>query len=227
MSQTIKRKLIWNGWARLAHALIALPTLVLLLTGWLIQDSPVLGPDAVDFHHYAAGFLFVGLLIRLGLLIGGPEHLRFSALIPKAEEWKAMWETLRFYLLLGKTPLPRWYAHNPLWKPFYLLVLLMLGLQLISGLLMPETPVLAGFYLPNVHRFWTTGILWFVGLHLIAVVWHDYVQGTDDVSAMIHGHRLFLIDPVAPKSSSSGQTVEISVDALRATAQKPKREPDA
>ena len=37
-----QRVLVWSGWLRLSHWTIGLTTLVLLLTGWLIAESPSL-----------------------------------------------------------------------------------------------------------------------------------------------------------------------------------------
>lgn len=221
MAQTLQRKLIWPGWFRLAHALIAISTLMLLATGYLIQHSPVLGQNATDLHHYAAGFLLIGIMIRFYFMVSGKPQERLQALLPKSADWQATWETLRFYLLLGKTPLPRWYAHNPLWKPLYLLIYLILLIQLISGILMQQQDVLFGFYLPSVHAYWASFVLWWVVLHLICSVWHDYASGTGDVSAMIHGYRLYIVDPVKPADNSTSGS--ISIDALRKTAQKSDR----
>lgn len=225
MSDTFKRIALWSGWFRLAHALIGLATLVLLASGGLIRHSPVLAQNASDLHHVAAGFLLIGVLIRIYLGFAGAAHERFSHLIPQASDWRGIWHTLRFYLLLGKTPLPRWYAHNPLWKPIYLMVYLMLLIQLATGVLMPQRELLAGFYLPSVHAYWANGLLWFVALHLLCSVWHDYASGSGDVSAMIHGHRLYFVDPASASPSDKPSSVSISVESLRKTARRQDRQP--
>lgn len=220
MPQTLNRKRIWSGWLRVSHALVGLSTLVLLATGYLIQHSPVLGHDATDWHHIASGGVFVGLAIRVYLFMFGQPHERFNALIPQPQDGVNIWHTLRFYLLMGKAPLPRWYAHNPLWKPLYLLLYLMLFIQLGSGFLMPDQATLWGFYLPSLHAFWAEGIFWFAVLHLITSIWHDYAGAHDDVSAMIHGQRLFTLDPTQTPSGNESSQGVISVDALRQTAKK-------
>ena len=61
----IKRVLVWSGWLRLSHASIALAVAVLLLTGWLIVESPSLAGLALDLHYLASSLLIFGLLMCL------------------------------------------------------------------------------------------------------------------------------------------------------------------
>jgi len=198
MSEETKRVLVWSGWLRLSHALIALSTLLLLATGELISQSPMLASNAADIHNYVAGFLAIGLLIRIVLMFIGQPNERIGNLIPKAIELPPIVEMLRFYALLGKAPLPRWYAQNPLWKPIYLAFYLVLMMQVITGLFIQEGGLLLGFYPPSLHIFWAMVLLIFTLFHLFCVVWHDYKGGGSDVSAMINGLRSFTIDQPAP-----------------------------
>ena len=71
MSEQIRRILVWSGWLRLSHLLVGLSTLVLLVSGWLIEAAPSLEADAVDLHYLAAGFLVFGLALRLVLMFTG------------------------------------------------------------------------------------------------------------------------------------------------------------
>ncbi len=203
MSDEIKRVTVWGGWLRLSHLLIGLPTLMLLATGKLIQNSPMLATDAADIHYYAAGFMAIGLLIRVVLMFIGQANERIGNLIPKASELRLIGETARFYALLGKAPLPRWYAQNPLWKPIYLAVYLILLLQIATGLLIPKDALFMGFYTPSVHLFWADLLLLFTLLHIVCVVWHDYKGGGSDISAIINGVKTFTID--RPASNQNGE----------------------
>ena len=117
-----KRVLIWSGWLRLSHWSIALGTLAAALTGWQLTDRATALQSMVDMHYYAAAVLVAGLALRLLLLFTGRRHERFGGLWPAPGEWRGVTETLRFYLSLGRAPMPRWYAHDRLWKPLYLLV---------------------------------------------------------------------------------------------------------
>ena len=207
-----KRVLVWSGWLRLSHWSVATGSLVLLLTGWLIAESPSLAESALEIHFLAAGLLMFGLLVRAALMLVGQANERFMALIPTSSEFKAISDTLRFYVSLGKTPLPRWYAQNPLWKPLYLAIYLVLLLQLASGAMMQNQPVISGFYLPSVHAFWAQVMLWFSILHIAAVALHDSRGKAADSSAMLSGFRLFTIDS---QQSESDSVQYVSLDTLK------------
>lgn len=188
----IKRVLIWNGWARVGHWSIAISSLVLIITGLLLKNSPVLAKDAIDYHYFFVPVLMLGLAIRLVLFIFDKKHLRLLALIPSVNDLNGIKQMLLFYLSLGKQPLPNWYAHNPIWKPVYIVWYLSLILLLASGLQMPDSGIVFSFYPPSIHRFWADIVLWLSILHSIALFMHDY-RGNADVSGMINGYRTFEI----------------------------------
>ena len=210
----IKRVLVWSGWTRLSHACIGLSVPVLLLTGWLMAESPSLQDLAVDLHYLGSGVLLFGLLVRVTVLFAGKEHERLSALVPAAAELPAMVKTLRCYIGLGKLALPGWYAHNPLWKPFYILIYLVLVILAATGAAMPDTSIVLGFYLPSVHIFWAQVVFWFAVLHITSVIVHDYKNQTADVSAMINGYRIFLIDNSQADTVVDSTHQMISLDSI-------------
>jgi Ni/Fe-hydrogenase 1 B-type cytochrome subunit len=210
-----KRVRVWGGWLRLAHASIGLATLVLLLTGWLIADSPSLAESAQDVHYLASAFLIFGLGMRLVLMFAGREHERLHGLFPATSELAAMAATLRFYISLGRAPLPGWYAQNPLWKPVYLVVYLVLIILVVSGAAMSGSTIFMGFYVPSVHEFWAWFMLWFSLFHIASVVMHDYKKQTADISAMVNGYRLFLIER-GHDGAGIDETVQvITLDSLK------------
>jgi len=210
-----RRVLVWSSWLRLSHWALGLATLVLLLTGWLLAESPSLAESALDVHYLAAGILVCGLLVRIALMFIGQENERLTALIPASTEFKAIAETLRFYMSLGKTPLPRWYAQNPLWKPLYLVSYLVLCVQVASGAVMQNQPLISGFYLPSVHAFWAEFMLWFSILHIAAVSLHDGKGKTADSSAMLSGFRLFSIDSDRLEGLDKERVQFVSLDKLK------------
>lgn len=210
-----KRVLVWGGWLRLSHACIGLAVLALLLTGWLIAESPSLAELALDLHYLASSFLIFGLVIRIVLMFSGKEHERLPGLFPASTELKAMAKTLRFYISLGRSPLPGWYAQNPLWKPAYLVIYLALVVLVITGALMPDVSLLLGFYIPSVHIFWAQLMFWLSVLHISSVVMHDYKSRTTDISAMVNGYRLFLIESNRAGSVSAGLVQHVSLDSLK------------
>ena len=144
----VKRVLVWSGWLRTSHACIGLAVLVLLFTGWLIAESPSLAESALELHYLASAFLIFGLVVRVVLMFAGMEHERLPGLFPASSELYAMARTFRFYISLGKSPMPGWYAQNPLWKPVYLVIYLALIVLVISGAVMPDASLVLGFYLP-------------------------------------------------------------------------------
>ena len=194
----IERVLIWSGWLRLSHLLVGLSVLVLMATGWLLEMAPSVEAAAVDYHYLAAAILVVGLVLRLFLMFRGQRVEGISELMPEDTEWPAVLETGRFYVGFGKAPLPRWYAHNPLWKPLYLLLYILLLVLVLSGWLRSEHPLLMGIYLPNVHAVFATAVAWWTLLHILTAILHDYRGEAADVSSMINGHRLFVVDKPQP-----------------------------
>jgi Ni/Fe-hydrogenase 1 B-type cytochrome subunit len=209
----IMRVLIWSGWLRLSHWALALSTLVLMVTGWLIANSPMIADVALEYHYMAVAVLIFGFILRILIFIRGQPHERLTALFPQASEIRSIKQTLLFYLSMAKQPLPHWYAHNPLWKILYVLFYIVLLLLLFSGAMMEEYAVVFGFYLPSVHAFWANIVSLFVLLHLIALFIHDYYAGTTDVSAMINGYRLFEVTK-SGKPGSDLKTVPVVIESL-------------
>ena len=125
-----------------------------------------------------------------------------------------MRDSLVFYLSLGRTRLPNWYAHNPLWKPVYLALLLLLTLSAATGWLMPETPLLGRVYLPGAHR-WLADIVAVLTLaHLFSVVLQDVKGRHGDISAMLSGDRYFEVERTGLVRPEIPQ-VSISLDDIR------------
>lgn len=194
---------------RLAHWLIALSVIVLMATGWLVKMTPSVAESASEYHELASIGLTLGLILRLWLLFFGPAPAHWKTLIPKRADVQKMGMMLRFYMTGGKALLPKWYAHNPLWAPVYLIILAILVLQALTGLLMEAHPLMWGFYLPSVHDFWAPVILVFTIAHVIAVVLHDVKGTAADVSAMINGHRVFIVEEADSQHTQNIQTVSL------------------
>lgn len=212
--QDFKRILIWSGWLRLAHASLGLATLVLLLTGWLIAESPSLAGNAAEVHYLAASILLFGLVLRVALFIVGKPHERLSALVPDPGEINGIREMLLFYISMGRSRLPRWFAQNPFWKLIYLAVFLALAIQIVTGALMADRAFLMGLYLPSAHQFWAEILLWFTGLHLLAVVLHDLKGKTSDISGMINGYRTLPLEQAELPRETENSVQYVSIDEI-------------
>lgn len=203
----IERIKVWSGWLRLSHLAILVASLVLLASGWLIRYAPTLSLDAAEVHSLGAALLIFGLGVRLALFARARPLESLAQLWPGRQDLRMALETLRCYLTLGKLPLPRWYAHNPLWKPLYLLFYLLLLTLVFSGWLRHQHPLLAGLSLPDIHVAAALVLAWWSGLHLLAVIWHDYYGSATDASSIINGHRLFTVERPPAQSIDPGETV--------------------
>lgn len=210
MSEQIRRVAVWSGWLRFTHGALALATLVLMATGWLIANSPMLAGSAADVHYLAASLLIAVLLLRLLLGLFGKGAERFEHMVPRTTELGSMRASLLFYLTLGKAPLPNWFAHNPLWKPLYLVLFVLLALLALSGWLMPEVPVLGRVYLPRLH-VWLSNMVWALVLaHLFSVLLQDTKGQAADVSAMLNGHRYFNVErDTGPKPKTKPVSIKL------------------
>lgn len=194
MAEQIRRVAVWSGRLRLVHWLMAAASVALLVSGWLIDAAPSLTQAAVDYHYLAAAVLTLALAVRLWIGLFGAGAERFEHLLLANGELRAVRDSLVFYLSLGRTRLPKWYAHNPLWKTLYLVLFVLLGLLALTGWLMPETPLVGRVYLPTVHAGLSSVTAMLLGLHLFSVVLQDYRGQSADTSSMLSGYRYFSVD---------------------------------
>ena len=79
---TIHYTRIWSTWLRLAHRLIAAGVLLLLASGWALQQQPADPEFWHDWHLIIGQSVALALLLRVILLfVPGSSHWR--ALLPK------------------------------------------------------------------------------------------------------------------------------------------------
>lgn len=216
MQASIKRLPVWGRWLRVSHWSMALATFILMLTGWLHARAPELIHWVLDAHYYASALLIAAFTIRVYLLFfGSGTDLLESCSLDRHKFIQAL-AVLRSYLTLGKVPLPKWYAHNPLWGPLYLLLFLFLGVQIISGLLLINHITLLGdVSLRSLHLLGFQVVLGFSLLHILAVFAHD-IKGTgSDVSAMISGQRIFIVERQATGTEAGSVSLNDLTRQLR------------
>jgi len=193
---TIKRVKVWSGLLRVSHWLMAFGVLILLGTGWLLGSIPQAYAALLDYHYLAGYALIAGLLLRAWLLFFGGATDRLADLVPRRQQFVPMLDMLRFYLSFGRWPLPAWYAHNPLWQPVYLLLLVLLAAQVLTGVFAHAPYLFAGRAPFEWHASGAFLIAGIVAAHLFAVFLHDLKGTGSDTSAMINGHRIFVINPL-------------------------------
>jgi len=210
---SIQRVLVWSSWLRLAHWLMAIAVLLLAASGWLIKMSPSLANVASDYHYIIAALLIGSLVLRVGLLLFDKGTGNWQKLLPEAKERQSYKQILLFYLSFGKMPISIWYAHNPLWKPAYLLIFIVLFLQILTGMNRDAYPIMLGLYLPGVHDFVASIVVGFTVLHMMAVVLHDCKGTASDISAMINGHKIFVVQK--HEGIESPAVHSISLDQLK------------
>lgn len=211
-SPTLQQKYIWTGKLRFSHWIMAIAVVGLLVTGWLQQNVVQYFQIALDYHYIFAYALTLAVGLRLYLLVSSPASAaNWRDLIPSRRSMKQAMAMLRFYVSFGRTPLPHWYAHSPLWAPVYLFVFLLLLIQILSGFLIGAGHHTLFINLYTLHQNASTGIALFTVLHIISIFLHDLKTGTSDVSAMIHGYRIFKIEK--PDIPTTVQTV--SLDKLK------------
>ncbi len=192
-SERLQRTYIWPAPLRLSHWLMVVSVVGLWISGWFMQHLPGWHAASREQHLMLAWLLVPALALRLLLLFTGKGSAAgWRDLLP--QHWQGVRDTLRFYVTFGQLPLPRWYAHNPLWAPVYLLFLVALLAQTVSGFLLDAERFPFGFDPVQLHAPLSTAIGAFMLLHVIAVLVHDWRSGNSDVSAMLHGYRIFRLE---------------------------------
>ncbi len=214
-SPEIRRLPVWGKALRLCHWGMALATLLLLCSGGLIRWIPERAQELDDIHFVSAAVLITALMVRLWLLLAGKPTEQLGALLPDRHRLTQAWAVLRSYLALGKIRLPRWYAHNPLWAPLYLLLFVVLLAQVATGLLLlNHITLLSGFSLRHLHLLGYFVILGFTGLHILASFFHDAKGDGSDISAMISGQRIFIVEP-SPRQPPRDDNVVVTLDPAK------------
>lgn len=211
MPVEIKRLPVWGGWLRLSHWVMTCAILVLMFSGWLQHRAPELASWILDAHYYASALLLAGFMIRVYLLFFGKGSDLLASCSLDRHRLRQALAVLASYMTLCKVPLPKWYAHNPLWGPLYLILFVLIAIQIISGLLLMNHVTLVGdASIRSLHLLGFQMVLGFSLLHILAVFVHDLKGTGSDVSAMISGQRIFVVEsqPTQPEAGS------VSLDEL-------------
>jgi Ni/Fe-hydrogenase 1 B-type cytochrome subunit len=209
-ANAVTQVLIWSRWLRLSHWGLTLSTIGLLASGWLLGADPVIALEARDYHYIFAALLLPALVLRLYLLLFGKGTDHLSDCEPNRHRLEQAVEVLRFYLTLGKTPLPKWFSHNPLWGPLYLVLFFFLLVSALSGiLLLKELTYLAGISMHDLHQIGYYAILVFTLLHIPAAFSHDLSGQSADISAMVNGHRIFHVQTGNQATEQSSHSVAL------------------
>ncbi|MCU7958583.1 MAG: cytochrome b/b6 domain-containing protein [gamma proteobacterium symbiont of Bathyaustriella thionipta] len=224
MSDRLLRKKVWSKSLRLAHWGLAFSTLALLLSGFMVATGTAQTVQAYDFwinsvHMGAAPLLLLSLLLRAVLLIKGGVESRLSAML-RSVKASALVDMLKFYITLGKAPLPAYFAHNPLWVPLFIGFLLLLLLQALLGVLLYQDALrqISGLSLDSIfslHQLLAPWILGFVMAHILLLFLHDWRGKRFEISAMLHGDKIFTVNK---PEAIPGQPVSVVVQPPQRSA---------
>lgn len=183
----MQKQLIWDLPVRLFHWLLVLSLASQYITAELLEDY-------MDVHFYI-GYFTLGLIIfRLIWGFVGPTHSRFSHFI------RSPIAAFHYFKLLLQRKNPKYTGHNPLGGWIVPVVLLLVGLQAISGLFANDDVLLQGPYYSAVdsdlqaifqwlHHNLFNVIIAVIVLHLLAIVWYQLVLKYPIVGAMLHGKK--------------------------------------
>lgn len=190
--------------------MIALSVIALLISGSVLQYLPHWYDIAIDYHQILGYSLTLALIYRVYILIVSKNNsASWREFIPTSQAKSNIIAMLRFYVSFGRTPLPGWYAHNPFWLPLYLLVFLALAIQLGSGLIMINNIPFSYFDIYLLHHYISQFVFWFTLIHFIAAIAHDIKGSGSDISAMLNGFRIFIINK-SPGDLHSSNSQKVS-----------------
>lgn len=225
MQETIRHVLVWSGWVRLTHWLIAAGVLFQFASAWAI------GLGAADYEFWRDWHLICGQLLIIAVVARGillfilPGSAHWGALLPDRAQLQGAKQMLIFYLSFARAPLPNWFAHNPLWRQVYPLVWLVLLAGAFSGLYYNSANTFLGLSMHGWHGALANIILGFTVVHLVAAFLHDLKGKGAAISGMISGYRYFHVEGQdgggknAPATGKASIT-HVSIDSIQRT---PKR----
>jgi Ni/Fe-hydrogenase 1 B-type cytochrome subunit len=196
----VTRAPVWSPMLRAVHWGMTLALVVLLASGWALRAC-ALEVAARPVHLAAGQALTLLLLLRIYLLFLGRGTDHWRDCVPGRERWGAVAAMLRFYLSLGRMSLPPYFGHNPLWGPLYLVLYVVLCVQAVSGFaLQLATGPAAGPgwidspMLPALHGLGYAALALFSLLHVAAVFAHDWRGSNAEISAMVGGSKVFVVE---------------------------------
>ncbi|MBJ6610261.1 MAG: cytochrome b/b6 domain-containing protein [Candidatus Thiothrix moscowensis] len=218
--ETIRHILVWSGWVRLTHWLIAAGVLFQFASVWAIGLGAADYEFWRDWHLIVGQLLIVAVVARVILLFMLPGSAHWRALLPDRAQWAGVKQMLLFYLSVARAPLPNWFAHNPFWRQLYPLLWLVLLLCAFSGLYYHSANSFLGVAMFGWHEVLANIILGFSVLHILAVVLHDLKGKGAGISGIINGYRYFHVEGRdeggnTPPASKKTAVVHVSVDSIQ------------
>ncbi|MBA4252791.1 MAG: cytochrome b [Comamonadaceae bacterium] len=191
---------VWDGPTRLFHWSLTASVLALIITGNV-------GGLWMEWHLWLGYFVLSLLLFRLLWGFVGGRWSRFASFVYAPG---SLWAYLR-----GRSPLEHRVGHNPLGALSVFALLLVLLLQVLSGLLTDDAIFYAGPWVAWASPEWVdrasnyhdeVGKLLLIGLvalHLLALVYYKLVKREALVAAMVTGDKVLpQAQPASPDGSA-------------------------
>lgn len=221
-NENIKYILVWSGWLRLSHWAIVLGVIFQITSAWAIKKDYANYDFWYDWHIIVGQFMLIVIFLRIILLFSNGAS-NWRSFFDYKSQLKPIIQMLKFYLSFARLPLPNWYAHNPLWKPVYLFIIVVLLGCVITGMIYNSHLTLLGYSPTELHGALATIIIVLSVAHIITAFLHDLKGKGGFISAIINGHRYFHY----PGNSKAGQTqkgktpaIHIAVDSIINTKNK-------
>lgn len=177
-SQPLVRIHVWEWPVRLSHWLIAASIAVLAVTGIYI-GSPFFQPQGQATRHFVMGTIkavhfwaavvfCVSVLCRVLWMFAGNPYARWYGMLPTSgRRLRGLFQTLGFYLFLRREP-PGYAGHNPLAGAVYMLVFLLYGVMIATGLALLS----ANAHVDSPLRAFSVLVPWLGGLQMARLIHH-------------------------------------------------------
>lgn len=193
MSENLRRlEYVWEAPVRFFHWINFLCLLALTITGFLIADPPALQGSGqawqgywfgwVRFIHFATAYLFLlNLVYRVYWAFVGNRYARWWNFVPlRAAQWVEMWEVAKRYALVLPNRAGRPVGHNPLAATSYLVIVLLMVFQAVSGF---------GLYAAMSDAWFPQLFVWIVPLlggDMVVRQWHHLAMWAFIVFTVFH-----------------------------------------
>lgn len=183
--QHTPKVLIWDLPLRLFHWLLVFA----IVAQWVTAEF-----GYMDWH-FKIGYVTLGLVIfRLVWGVVGPRHARFSQFIRPPKD------IFNYAKALFSSQNKEYVGHNPLGGLIVPIVIMIVGLQAVTGLFSTDDVLASGPYLSSVsaetqdlldglHHDTYNVILGIAGLHIIAIFWYQFKRKIYLIGAMFHGKK--------------------------------------
>lgn len=192
----MKSVLVWDWPVRLSHWLI-----VFLFTGLIITGKSE--GDYLEYHFYMGYSLSAVVIARLIYGIYGSRYARFSQFVYRPRV------ILAYFLTLISGKKEHYLGHNPIGGLMVVVLLLALCVQWGAGLYTSDDIFWFGplnqyaeddwnTLMSFIHHLLPNGLLFLVGAHILAVLYHEIGLKERLILPMLHGRKETCVKELTP-----------------------------